>query len=226
MDYKKFIRITLCVLLIAAIVGSALVTALSLHVSRVGSRNIITQEEALALEDVDCILVLGCLVRSDGSPSDMLYDRVKGGVELYLDGAAGKIIMSGDHGRENYDEVGVMKKLATDAGIPSSDVFMDHAGFSTYESIYRAREIFGVKKMIIVTQEYHLKRALYVAESLGIEAYGFASDYRQYRGQIKRDVREFLARAKDYTFAVFKPQPTYLGDAIPVSGNGDVTNDN
>ena len=140
-------------------------------------------------------------------------------------GAAPKIIMSGDHGRKNYNEVGTMKQYAVEAGVPSSDVFMDHAGFSTYETVYRAKEIFGAKRVIIVTQKYHLYRALYIAKSLGLDAVGVDSDLETYRGQLKRDVREVLARCKDFATSIIKPKPTYLGEAVPVSGDGDITND-
>ena len=150
------------------------------NLSTVGQ--IISSEEAAKLEDVDCILVLGCFVKDDGSPSDMLHDRLMRGVELYDVGAAPKLLMSGDHGREEYDEVAAMKQFAIDAGIPSEDVFMDHAGFSTYESIYRAKEIYQADKILIVTQEYHLYRALYIADQLGVEAYGVSSDYHTYVG--------------------------------------------
>ena len=140
-------------------------------------------------------------------------------------GAAPKLLMSGDHGRTNYDEVAAMKQFAINAGIPSENIFMDHAGFSTYESIYRAKEIFQAKKIIIVTQEYHLYRALYIADQLGVEAWGVSADYRSYTGQTSRDIREFLARVKDFATGIFKPEPTYLGEAIPISGNGNLTND-
>ena len=153
----------------------------------------------------------------------MLSDRLKRGVELYDAGAAPKLLMSGDHGRTDYDEVNVMKGYAVDAGITSSDVFMDHAGFSTYESLYRARDVFQAKKIIIVTQAYHLHRALYIADALGLDAYGVAADYRPYAGQFRRDIREILARNKDFLTALFQPKPTFLGDAIPVSGDGDLT---
>lgn len=186
---------------------------------------ILTTQQAATLADVDCILVLGCGVRADGSPSDMLHDRLRRGVELYEADAAPKLLMTGDHGRKNYDEVDVMKSFAVDAGIPSEDVFMDHAGFSTYESMYRAKEIFQAKKIIIVTQQYHLYRAIYIAESLGMEAYGVASDYRTYSGQTAREVREILARVKDFGTSILKPKPTYLGDAIPIWGDGNLTND-
>ena len=112
-----------------------------------------------------------------------------------------------------------------DQGILSQNIFMDHAGFSTYESLYRAKEIFCVEKMIIVTQEYHLYRALYIAEQLGIEAYGVASDQHVYGGQVMRDIREVAARCKDFMTAVIKPAPTYLGECISIEGSGDLTND-
>lgn len=175
-------------------------------------------------EEYDCILVLGAGVRN-GSPRPMLQDRLDYAIKLYNDGVAKKLLMSGDHGQKDYDEVNVMKEYAINKGVPSEDIFMDHAGFSTYESIYRAKDIFKAKKIIIVTQEYHLYRALYISKSLGVSAVGYASDPRQYAGQLYRNLREILARDKDFLYCIFKPKPTYLGDAIPVNGNGDLTND-
>jgi vancomycin permeability regulator SanA len=177
------------------------------------------------IDNVDAILVLGAKVKKDNTPSPMLEDRILGAIELYNKGVANKIIMSGDHGTKEYDEVNAMKEYVKNVDIPSNDIFMDHAGFSTYDSIYRAKAIFKVKKMIIVTQEYHLYRALYIAKSLGIDAYGYASNPRDYSGQSKREVREILARDKDFIKCIFKPNPKFLGDEIPVSGNGDITND-
>ena len=133
--------------------------------------------------------------------------------------------MSGDHGSDNYDEVNVMKRYATERNVKSEDIFMDHAGFSTYDSMYRAKDIFEAKKIVIVTQKYHMYRAIYVAEQLGMEAYGVNSDPQTYAGQTMRDLREILARDKDWFKCIIKPKPTYLGDTIPVSGNGDATND-
>lgn len=218
---KPLIVIFLCL----ALVGACTVFGVNAYVKNTGADRILSSEDAAKLTDVDCILVLGCQVRDDGTPSDMLRDRLTRGIEVYNLGAAPKLLMSGDHGREEYNEVGTMKQYAIDAGIASEDIFMDHAGFSTYESVYRAKEIFEVDKIIIVTQEYHLYRALYIAEKLGVEAYGVASDYHTYAGQSMRDFREVLARCKDFVTTIFKPEPAHLGDAIPVSGNGDITND-
>lgn len=225
---KKSIKIFIIVAGILAglaILGVTALFSLNAMVKATTKDNILSVEEAAALEDVDCILVLGCGIHDDGSPSDMLHDRLRRSVELYEAGAAPKLLMSGDHSRKGYDEVDAMKSFAIEAGIPSEDVFMDHAGFSTYESMVRAKEIFQAKKIIIVTQEYHLYRAIYIAEQLGMEAYGVSSNYRRYRNQSDMNTREVLARVKDVFSCIFWPEPTYLGETIPVWGNGNLTND-
>jgi vancomycin permeability regulator SanA len=225
---KKHIKILIIIvscLVCAGLLGASALLLANGHVKRSTADQILAPEQAAALEDVDCILVLGCLVKADGTPSDMLYDRISVGVTLYQNGTSQKLLMSGDHGQKEYDEVNTMKTCAIDAGVPSEDVFMDHAGFSTYESVFRAKEIFGAKKIVIVTQEYHLHRALYVANALGMEAYGVSADLRGYSGQTKRDVREILARIKDMGYSLFKPAPTYLGDPISLDQSGDITND-
>ena len=224
MKKKKWIMIAAGTLLGLGLLVMALVLGLNAHVLRSTRDSILLPEDAASMEDIDCILVLGCRVYEDGTPSHMLEDRLQQGVELFLNGAAPKLLMSGDHGQREYDEVNAMKQFAIGSGVDSSDVFMDHAGFSTYESLYRAKEIFGVEKVIIVTQGYHLHRALYIARALGLEAYGVASDPSSYVGQTMRDIREILARNKDFLNTIFWPEPTYLGQQIPISGDGDVTN--
>lgn len=216
---KKILKYTLVIIMILIII----VLAINFYVKLLTKKQIIKIEEA-NIEDIDCILVLGAGVWGE-NPSPMLEDRLLRAIELYKNGVSSKIIMSGDHGREDYDEVNIMKNFAIEKGVPSEDVFMDHAGFSSYESIYRAKEIFDCEKIIIVTQNYHLYRALYIANQLGLEAYGVCSDQRQYVGAIYRELREILARDKDFIKCIFKPEPTFLGDTIPVSGNGDITND-
>ena len=201
-----------------------IVLGLNFYVKASTKNQIIENGDYSNLKDIDCIIILGAGIWGD-SPSPMLQDRLLQGIDLYKKGISSKIIMSGDHGREEYDEVNVMKKYAIDNGVPSEDIFMDHAGFSSYESIYRAKEIFGVEKVVIVTQKYHLYRALHIANSLGLEAYGVGADPRQYVGAMYREIREILARNKDFIKCLFKPEPTYLGESIPVSGSGDVTND-
>lgn len=221
---KKRILRFFIILVLPAVVGISAVFSINAYMIASSKKRIISPDEAAKLENVDCILILGAGVWGD-RPTHMLEDRLDYGISLYRMGASNRLLMSGDHGRKNYDEVNVMKQYAVNEGVLSSDVFMDHAGFSTYESLYRARDIFEAKKIIIVTQKYHLYRSLYVADKLGLEAYGVASNPREYAGQTSRDIREVLARVKDFLYVIAKPEPTYLGDSIPVSGDGDLTND-
>lgn len=223
-NWKKWLKRGILVLFCLGITGGLAVFGLSSFVKNRTADKIVNETEAVKL-DADCILVLGCGIRDDGTPSLMLRDRLETGTALYKAGAAPKLLMSGDHGRKEYDEVNLMKEYALERGVPSEDVFMDHAGFSTYESMYRARDIFCAEKVIIVSQRYHLPRALYVAEKLGLEAYGVPAKEAEYRGQAYREFREILARTKDFCTAVVQPLPKYLGEEIPISGNGDLTND-
>ncbi len=205
-------------------IGLIVILIINLYVVASTKEQIMTSSTIKASKDIDCILILGAGVW-EGSPSPMLKDRLNAGIELYKSDISNKLIMSGDHGREEYDEVNVMKEFAINNGINSEDIFMDHAGFSTYESIYRTKEIFQAKKIIIVTQKYHLHRALYIANKLGLEAVGISADSQKYSGQMYRELREILARNKDFALGILKPKPTYLGEIIPVNGNGDITND-
>ena len=217
---KKIFKI----LIVIAIISIILVLSINFYVVGMANKRMIKDNDYSSLKNVDCILILGAGIWGD-KPSPMLQDRLDEGVKLYKEGIASKIIMSGDHGREEYDEVNIMKEYAIEQGVPSEDIFMDHAGFSTYESIYRAKEIFDADNIVIVTQEYHLYRALYIAEKLDINAYGVNSDPRKYSGQTFRELREILARNKDFINCIIKPEPTYLGESIPVSGDGNITND-
>ena len=222
---KKTLRRIFCLFLCLCILGITALTVINTAVKLSTEKQILTAADAAKLEGIDCILVLGCGVREDGTPSDMLCDRLTRGVELYEAGAAPKLLMSGDHGRVEYDEVAVMKQFAVDRNIPSENVFMDHAGFSTYESMHRARDIFQCERVIIVTQTYHLYRAIHDARAFGMEAVGISSDLRSYARQTYFDIREAAARIKDWVWCIVKVPPTYLGEAIPIFGNGDVTND-
>ena len=237
-------KVMVCLIVIIVVI-LACVFGINAYVKISTKNQTIQENEYDKLSDIDCIIVLGAGVWGD-KPSHMLEDRLLEGIKLYENNVSSKIIMSGDHGKEDYDEVNIMKNYAIEKGVPSENIFMDHAGFSTYESIYRAKEIFKAKRIIIVTQEYHLYRAkdifeakkvvivtqkyhlyraLYIANQLGLEAYGVGADPRQYVGATYRELREILARDKDFIKCIFKPKPTYLGETIPVSGNGDITND-
>ena len=221
---KNKLKKLILILLILGIAMSIIVFAINYHVITSTQNQIFKNGEYANLEDIDCILVLGAGVWGD-KPSPMLEDRLLEGIKLYEEGVSPKIMMTGDNGTNGYDEVNVMKNYAKEKGVPSEDIFMDHAGFSTYESVYRAKAVFEAQRVIIVTQEYHLHRALYIANELGLEAYGVPSDPRQYVGALYREVREILARNKDFVQCIFKPKPTYLGEVIPIFGDGNLTND-
>jgi len=217
---KRIIRIVLIAIAVLVIV----VFGINAIVAFSTKSRIVSREQAGELNDVDCILVLGAGVWGN-HPTPMLADRLDESILLYNEKVCDTIVMSGDHGSDDYNEVGSMKRYAVNAGIPSEDVFMDHAGFSTYDSMYRIKEIFGAKKIIIVTQKYHMYRALYIARALGIEAYGVTSDPRSYAGAEYRELREVLARDKDFFKCIFKPLPKLMGDKISLDDSGDVTND-
>lgn len=191
---------------------------------KLSTSKLIINSNSKKIENYNCILVLGAGIWND-EPSPMLKDRLDVAIELYNNKKASKIIMSGDHTKENYDEVNTMKKYAIDKGVKSEDIFMDHAGISTYDSIYRAKNIFKADKLIIVTQKYHLYRSLYIAKSLDIESFGVEATPTKYSGAFMREAREILARDKDFIKSIFKPKSKYLGEAIPVDGNGNDTND-
>ena len=190
-----------------------------------GTEASITNEALVEMSRIEpeCIMVLGASINPDGTPSQMLEDRLEAGVDLYFMGAAPKILLTGDDGQIEYNEVQAMKNYVVAAGVPEEDIFLDHAGFSTYDSVYRASYVFGVESMIVVTQEYHLYRTLHGCKKMGIEAIGVGADQEVYTGQEMREGREILARVKDFFKWIIKPEATLLGGSIPISGSGIVT---
>ena len=168
----------------------------------------------------ECAIVLGCGIEDEETPSPMLKDRLDAGIKLYTEGIVPKILLTGDNGQVGHNEIHVMLKYTREAGVPENDIFCDHAGFSTYDSMYRAADVFKVKRAIIVTQKYHEYRALYIAKKLGIEVCGVAADQDSYFGQSYRELREILARNKDFAKAILRQKATYGGEAIPISGSG------
>lgn len=171
----------------------------------------------------DAIIVPGAYVFPDSTPSDILKDRLDNAIVLYEAGAAPKIIVSGDHGTTDYDEVQGMKQYAISKGVPADDIFCDHAGFSTYESMYRAKHVFGAERIIVSTQTYHLYRALYDALGLGLDATGVASDFSTFAQQPFWEAREALARTKDLFAVLVQSPPTFVGEPISLDGPGSVT---
>lgn len=170
------------------------------------------------------VLILGAQVHGD-KLSLVLRDRVISGSKIYLSGRVDKILLSGDHGQKKYDEVNGMRKyIISNYGknISEENIFMDHAGFDTYDSVYRAKEIFGVDSVIIVTQKFHINRAVFLARSVGIDAVGFAVDEEKYilPLKIQWNIRESLSRIKAFVDIKLHMKPKYLGEKIPISGDG------
>lgn len=219
---NKIIKRIILIIGILAVVGIIIVLGINLFVKN-SVKDKIVDENSLD-KNYDAILVLGAGLRN-GKPSPVLKDRLDMAYKLYEDGYSEKIIVSGDHGKKYYDEVNVMKNYLLDKGVDSNNIFMDHAGFSTYDSVYRAKEIFLANKIIIVTQQFHLYRSLYIAKQLKLDAVGVSATLRDYSGSLKFEIREILARDKDFVKSIFKPEPKYLGNTISVFGDGNATND-
>lgn len=168
-------------------------------------------------------IVLGAKVKADGQPSDILRDRLLTAIDLYRAGSVEKILVSGDDGQVEYDEVNAMRLYLLSADVDPDDIFLDHAGFDTYDSMIRANKVFGVTKAIVVTQTYHLPRALYLAGAFGIDAQGVAADRQTYRGILRYQARELLADTKAVVSVFAGVSPRFLGDTIDIAGDGRVT---
>lgn len=222
---KRWLKI---LMVAAAIVVCGIIIFFIINSVVIGSADkyIYDIENIMQLEPAECVMVLGSRVYDDESLSPVLQDRVDYAIKIYEAGKANKILFTGDHGQAEYDEVNAMMDYAVEKGVPKEDIFLDHAGFSTYDSMYRARDVFLVSDVIIVTQQFHLSRAVYLARQLGLNATGVNSDPRRYVGARSMAFRESLARVKDFFYVnVLAPEPTYLGETIPIFGDSALTHD-
>ena len=175
----------------------------------------------------DVIVVLGASVHRDGTPSNMLAERLRAAAELYHAGRGRKILVSGDHGRRSYDEVSVMTRELEKAGVPPVDIFLDHFGFRTFDSMYRAREVFGVESALVVSNPFHVARAVFLGRQLGITVDGVAADYGvSYSAstRLANEGREILARVLAWADVfVLGTRPDELGATVDIEGDGRVT---
>ncbi len=169
---------------------------------------------------VDCIIVLGAQVIGNRKPSPMLQDRLDGAVELYRARVSKRIIVSGDHREDNYNEPRVMYKYLIEQGIPDEAIFMDHFGLDTYDTIYRAIHVFKVQTAVIATQRFHLQRALYIGDKLGLNCTGYATDPRFYASEIYMFFREMGARLKAVYEVKTEAPPGRMSPPVPISGDG------
>ncbi len=216
----QFSGMALLVLLVLA----GLVLYIDRRVEKSGRNHLTTLDQLASSSDFDCIIVPGALVYEDGRPSAMLKDRLDMAIKIYERGSAKRIIVSGDHGQADYDEVNSMRQYLLDAGIAAEAIFMDHAGFDTYDTLYRAQAVFGVDRAIITTQDFHLYRALYIGEQLGLDIQGVACIYPDWYQSPGYRFREYFARFKAFLDCeVLHASPTYTGPTIPISGDGRTT---
>ena len=219
--YKKpMIRIAVTVVC-AAFLCAATFIGVQIYIVRSAKNFILT--DVTNAPECDAVMVLGAKVYSNGKPSPLLRDRLDYGYEIYTQGKVKKILLSGDHGQTEYDEVNVMRDYLLERGVPREDIFMDHAGFNTYDSMYRAKAIFGIGSLLVSTQDFHMARSVYIARKLGIDAYGYPCEDKPIYAMGKMKLRESLARVKAVFDVTVKRNPQYLGDAIPISGDGILT---
>ena len=211
----------LLILLIFILTPSLIVLSVNLHVITNSSSYIISRAD---ISEYDAVLVLGAQVRSGGRLSGVLYDRLKTALEVHRNDPSLKILVSGDNGSLYYNEVDAMRNYLLSQDVDPYYIFMDHAGFNTYDSVYRAKEIYGVQRMLVVTQRYHLYRALYIARRMNMEAYGLPADRREYAKMKYFMVREAAARVKAFVMVnILRPESAYLGDVMPIDGDGRIT---
>ena len=196
----KYILIVLIVIILVPVIINFYVI--------LSTKNRIVSGDSELLTDIDYIVILGAGIRR-GKPSPMLEDRLKTGISLYNNDISNKILITGDHMNDDYDEVTVMKNYLLEHGIPEEDIITDNYGISTYDSIYRVKNVYKSNKVVIVSQRYHLYRALFLSDNLDLESYGVEADLRYYYGQWYREIREILARNKDIIKGIIKPKAVY-----------------
>lgn len=213
----KWIWRILLTLLATGLAVTAVIYFIDRHLISVTSGKLQTSMTEIPIEEPKRIaIVFGARVWDDGSPSNTLYDRVITGVELYRAGRVKKILMSGDKTGENYDEPAAMKRLALELSVPEGDIILDNDGKKTYDTCYRAKEIFDVQKAILVTQDYHQPRALYLCNNLGVDSIGITANRRAYVNEWYYHVREFFSRANAWLEINFLPPEQIKGEKAPI----------
>lgn len=170
-------------------------------------------------------ILLGSLVYGDGKLSYVMKARADLAIQLYHSGKIKRILVSGDHGTPEYDEVNDIRIYLEAHGIPTADIFLDHAGFNTYDSMVRAKRIFQVDEAVVITQEFHLPRALFIAERAGISATGAVANLPTHLSEKRNEGREFLARVKSFGEVALNLDPHFLGEQIPITGNSRLSYD-
>lgn len=205
-------------LVLAAFVGAALYVTIANAVVCRGARVVPVAEAAPA----PVIVVLGAGIRPDGSPSDILADRLDTALEIHRL-RRGRILCSGDHGRDEHDEPLAMARYLEARGVAPEAIFLDHAGFDSFNTVSRARRVFGITRAVFVSQAYHLPRVLWTAKEEGIEAEGVAADRHTYPGLRWYQAREVVSRSKAVLDVAVGREPHFLGPHVNLDGDGRST---
>lgn len=204
-------------LLIITLLLILVIYAINIYISHISRNSMFSKVRDLPSTYV--ALVLGAHVSKEGTPSNFLQDRLDIALQLYRQNKVKRLLLSGDHGSIGYDEVNNMRNYLLAKGVDTRDIFLDHAGFDTYNSIVRAKDIFGIHEMVIVSQEFHLKRALYIAEKKGVKAWGIVADHSDYGSLRYLNFREKIACIKAFMEVLINKEPKFRGEKIPITGD-------
>jgi len=218
MKRKIFLFRTRFIILSLALIFASGIFGANFWVGRVSAGKIFREVDAIDGRNI--VLILGSGIGKNGELSDILRDRLDSTMELFANGKVSRIIVSGDNSHENYNETNAMRDYFLEQNFLPRVIFTDYAGFDTFDSVVRAREIFGAEKLVIATQEFHLPRAIFLAEKLGIDAIGFSANLREYRDETRMNLREILANVKAAGNILFDSEPHFLGKKFELTGDG------
>lgn len=208
---KKYFKIALYL----TIIGLIAVVSVNYYVKSSTKKNIHHSLKRFPKNDVG--IIFGAGIRGD-QPSKYLKDRLDAGILLWKAKRINKILLSGDNGREEYDELTVMKNYCYTHGVDTTKIFIDYAGFDTYSTMYRAKHIFNIKKATLISQEYHLNRAIYIGQKLGIKSVGYSANKGEYSGYKYVCFREYGSVFKSFFDVLRNREPHFLGNPIDING--------
>lgn len=215
---KKYFKIALYL----AIIGLIAIVSVNYYVKSSTKKNIYYSIKKFPKNDVG--IIFGAGINGD-QPSKYLKDRLDAGIMLWKAKRINKILLSGDNGRQEYDELTVMKNYCFNHGVDTTKIFIDYAGFDTYSTMYRAKHIFKIKKATLISQEYHLNRAIYIGQKLGIKSAGYSANKGEYLGYNYVCFREYGSIFKSFFDVLRNREPRFLGGEININGESNYSKD-
>ncbi|MBF4485913.1 ElyC/SanA/YdcF family protein [Flavobacterium sp. CSZ] len=215
---KKYFKI----ILYLAIIGLVAIVSVNYYVKSSTKKNIYYSIKKFPKNDVG--IIFGAGINGD-QPSKYLKDRLDAGISLYKANRINKILLSGDNGSDEHDELTVMKNYCFNHGVDTTKIFIDYAGFDTYSTMYRAKHIFNIKKATLISQEYHLNRAIYIGQKLGIKSVGYSANNGEYLGYKYVTFREYGSIFKSFFDVLRNREPHFLGNPIDINGVSNYSKD-